>query len=220
MQAIDAPFTSAHPETLFHAAQFLLNILPQLPEAPFRVSMVYVLYTLAKQVSGGGLVRVCAVGLRKRLVVLLVWRVGNEVMPVSVVLYGNVCCLCTVHDDVALLFAPTPVTPQGNALGAYKMARMAFDRLGNYRVPPSWQDAVDLTVLTIQSKPFSDKEEMLPYCYRCSSSNPLISTARNGDCCVNCGHPFVRTFSTFDPLPLVQFAPQGEQLFAIVWTDW
>jgi intraflagellar transport protein 122 len=94
-KAIDSPFTAAHPETLFHAAQFLLNTLSVLPEVPYRVSLVYVLYTLAKQ---------------------------------------------------------------GYNLGAYKMARMAFDRLGVYRVPVSWQDAVDLTVLTIQSKPFSDKE--------------------------------------------------------------
>jgi intraflagellar transport protein 122 len=171
LQAIDSPFTAAHPETLFHAAQFLLNTLSILPEVPFRVSIVYVLYTLAKQ---------------------------------------------------------------GYNLGAYKMARMAFDRLGVYRVPVSWQDAVDLTVLTIQSKPFSDKEvcvhilsalfvfacsslhvcglcfqDLLPYCYRCSSNNPLISSARSGDCCVNCGHPFIRTFSTFDPLPLVKFVPEG-----------
>jgi hypothetical protein len=47
---------------------------------------------------------------------------------------------------------------QGNNLGAYKLARMAFDKLGSHRIPPSWLDQVDLTVLTIQSKPFSDKE--------------------------------------------------------------
>jgi hypothetical protein len=52
-------------------------------------------------------------------------------------------------------------------------------------------------------------QDLLPYCYRCSSNNPLISSARNGDCCVNCGHPFIRTFSTFDPLPLVKFVPEG-----------
>lgn len=25
---------------------------------------------------------------------------------------------------------------------------------------------------------------------------------------MNCGHPFIRTFGTFDPLPLVQFLPE------------
>ena len=44
------------------------------------------------------------------------------------------------------------------------MARNAFDRLGLYRVPAAWQDAVDLTVLTIQSKPFSDKEVCVCVC--------------------------------------------------------
>jgi hypothetical protein len=36
------------------------------------------------------------------------------------------------------------------ALGAYKLARFAYDRLQQHRVPPSWQDAVDLDMLAIQ----------------------------------------------------------------------
>ncbi len=126
---------------------------------------------------------------------------------------------------------------QGNNLGAYKLARMAFDKLGTHRIPSTWLDVVDLTVLTIQSKPFSDKEvrrvctasaaaavvvtvvhpirdravsqDLLPYCYRCSSTNPLVSGSATGDACVNCGHQFVRSFATFDPLPLVRFLPRG-----------
>jgi intraflagellar transport protein 122 len=50
-QAIDAPFTSLTPETLFHAAQFLLNTLTVSDEVPYKISLVYVLYTLAKQVG-------------------------------------------------------------------------------------------------------------------------------------------------------------------------
>jgi hypothetical protein len=49
-------------------------------------------------------------------------------------------------------------------------------------------------------------QDLLPYCYRCSSTNPLVSSSK-GDACVNCGHPFIRSFATFDPLPLVQFMP-------------
>ena len=55
--------------------------------------------------------------------------------------------------------------------------------------------------------PIKLSQDLLPYCYRCSSTNPLVSNARGGDVCVNCGHPFIRSFATFDPLPLVQFAP-------------
>lgn len=36
------------------------------------------------------------------------------------------------------------------ALGAYKLARFAYDRLQQHRIPPSWQDAVDLDMLAIQ----------------------------------------------------------------------
>ena len=62
-------------------------------------------------------------------------------------------------------------------------------------------------MMTIQSKPFSDKEELLPACYRCSNTNPLVTSTNIGDVCIDCGHPFIRSFASFDCLPLVQFFP-------------
>jgi len=94
---------------------------------------------------------------------------------------------------------------QGSTLGAYKLARYAFDELQQLRLPPSWTDQIDLSMMTIQSKAFSDKEELLPVCYRCSTTNQLLNTTGTGDKCIDCGHMFVRSFASFDTLPLVQF---------------
>jgi len=38
------------------------------------------------------------------------------------------------------------------------------------------------------------------------TTNPLLRS--NLDSCVNCGHPFIRTFLGFDILPLVEFQPE------------
>ena len=35
-------------------------------------------------------------------------------------------------------------------LGAFKLARFAYDRLQRQRVPPFWQDQIDLDMLTVQ----------------------------------------------------------------------
>lgn len=96
---------------------------------------------------------------------------------------------------------------QGKSLGAFKLARFAFEKLWELKLPTAWTDQIDLAVMTIQSKPYSDKEDLLPACYRCSSSNPLVTSTPIGDVCIDCGHPFIRSFASFDCLPLVQFFP-------------
>ena len=47
---------------------------------------------------------------------------------------------------------------QSKNLGAYKVARDAFQKLQALRIPASLQETVDLGCLTIRSKPFHDKE--------------------------------------------------------------
>ena len=106
---------------------------------------------------------------------------------------------------VHILYALAQTAQQ---LEAYKTARWAYDRLGTYAVPSSWRDSIDLAIVSIQAKPFKDKEELTPICTRCYTSNPLVNT--NGDCCVQCGQHFHRCFLTFHSLPLVEFTlPQG-----------
>ena len=52
----------------------------------------------------------------------------------------------------------------------------------------------------------SDAEELMPSCFRCQTTNPLLN--QNGDRCTACAHPFVRSFASFEPLPLVRFMPE------------
>jgi len=104
---------------------------------------------------------------------------------------------------VSKVYTLYAIAKQGKVLGAYKLARQAYLRLLALKMPDSWKDQIDLAVLTIQTKPISDKDDLLPVCYRCSQSNPLLSAS--GDNCVNCGHRFVRSFWSFETLPIVEF---------------
>ncbi|CAM9423686.1 unnamed protein product [Chrysoparadoxa australica] len=93
---------------------------------------------------------------------------------------------------------------QAKVLGGYKLARFAYDRLQQQRLPGNWQDQVDLDMLTIQAKPVRDAPELLPVCYRCGATNPLINPYTS-DACTTCGHKFIRSFISFEVLPLVEF---------------
>ncbi|KAF1322110.1 Intraflagellar transport protein, partial [Globisporangium splendens] len=92
-------------------------------------------------------------------------------------------------------------------LETYKLARQAFEKLLQMKLRPEWQKQVDLTSMTLQTKPYSDKDELLPVDYRSSTTNPLLNPNGTGDVCVNSGHPFVRSFVSFENLPLVEFQP-------------
>lgn len=75
-------------------------------------------------------------------------------------------------------------------------------------MPIAWQDDIDLANLKVRSKPFSDKEGFQVICNRCMNSNALINIF--GDVCTACGHPYLRNFTGFDTLPLVEFQPRAD----------
>eukprot|EP01064_Diplonema_japonicum_P000248 TRINITY_DN10184_c2_g1_i1.p1 TRINITY_DN10184_c2_g1~~TRINITY_DN10184_c2_g1_i1.p1 ORF type:complete len:1221 (+),score=188.38 TRINITY_DN10184_c2_g1_i1:64-3726(+) len=87
-------------------------------------------------------------------------------------------------------------------LDANKLARTAYERLQKYVVPKHLIDQLDMAAIQIRSKPFTDKEDLLPMCYRCSFTNPLLA---DRDCCTQCLHPFVRSYCSYNHLPLVHF---------------
>ncbi|KAF5843203.1 intraflagellar transport protein [Dunaliella salina] len=134
-----SPFKAVHPVTLFNCARFLLMRTLNRP-APLGVSMVHVVYTLARHAM---------------------------------------------------------------ELGAFKLARFAYNKLQTLVLPPPVQAEVDVQSILVRARPFHDAEELLPVCYRCSTTNPLLNT--QGDYCINCGAPFIRSFVTFEHLPLVEF---------------
>lgn len=91
--------------------------------------------------------------------------------------------------------------------------RIAFDDLQRLQVRQRWTEFIDSYTLVIQSKPMTDDPDLLPVCYRCGHRNPLLNQLANrrdrADACVNCGHPFVRSFINFEILPLVEFVPDA-----------
>ncbi|NXL95927.1 IF122 protein, partial [Alectura lathami] len=101
---------------------------------------------------------------------------------------------------VNTLFA---LAKQSKALGAYKLARHAYDKLQGLQVPARFQKPIELGSLTIRSKLFHDSEELVPLCYRCSTNNPLLNNL--GNVCVNCRQPFVFSASSYEVLHLVEF---------------
>ncbi|XP_065605530.1 intraflagellar transport protein 122 homolog isoform X2 [Cyrtonyx montezumae] len=101
---------------------------------------------------------------------------------------------------VNTLFA---LAKQSRALGAYKLARHAYDKLQGLQIPARFQRSVELGSLTIRSKPFHDSEELVPLCYRCSTNNPLLNNL--GNVCINCRQPFVFSASSYEVLHLVEF---------------
>ncbi|NXD37907.1 IF122 protein, partial [Copsychus sechellarum] len=92
---------------------------------------------------------------------------------------------------------------QSKALGAYKLARHAYEKLQGLQIPDRFQKSVELGSLTIRSKPFHDSEELVPLCYRCSTNNPLLNNL--GNVCINCRQPFVFSASSYEVLHLVEF---------------
>jgi intraflagellar transport protein 122 len=101
---------------------------------------------------------------------------------------------------VSCLFA---LAKQSRNLGAFKVARTAYEKLQAFKLPASVRNHIDLGAITIRSKPFSDKEELQPVCYRCSTPNPLVTQGPSK--CINCGQPFVYSQHSFEVLPLVEF---------------
>lgn len=70
-----------------------------------------------------------------------------------------------------VLPTPSPYLTASYALSVY---------LQTLVLPPHVQAEVDLQSILVRAKPFSDAEDLLPVCYRCSTSNPLLNTQASG----------------------------------------
>jgi hypothetical protein len=73
-----------------------------------------------------------------------------------------------------------PPSAQAARLGAYKLARYAYSRLSGMVLAPAVQEEVELSSLLIRCMPMVDAEELLPLCYRCQATNPLLNTQVSG----------------------------------------
>lgn len=152
----DEPFTTLVPESLFHAARFLLNKLGAREQCG--------------TTKGGG---------------------GTPPRGISL---SNIYFTLGHH---AL------------QLESYKVARQAYEKLLQMKLRPEWQSLVERTTMSLHARPYADREELLPVDYRSSTINPLLNPNNTGDVCINSGHPFVRSFVSFESLPLVEFQPMS-----------
>lgn len=87
-------------------------------------------------------------------------------------------------------------------LEAYQTARIAYEKLGNLKIPLEWIDEIEFGNMMVRSKPFSDREDIVPICHRCVKENQSVI---NDETCTTCFHKFLRSFISFEILPLVEF---------------
>jgi len=190
---IQEPFTTLLPENVFNCALYLWNILASSAFSNQTMSSMLFQNSPDQQREEQ----------RKRQ------AVASANSPSGVGPSGNARghLLREVPLGISRVYILYALAKQAQSLGAYKLARMAYDKLQVLRVPPTWQHQIDLSCLAIRSKAYSDQDELLPVCNWCMTTNPLLRS--NLDSCVNCGHPFIRTFLGFDILPLVEFQPEA-----------
>lgn len=177
---IQEPFTTLMPENVFNCALYLWNILASTSISSQSTK------NMLKQDNED-----------------LDYEVAVAMRSSSRAQANTKAVLKEVPLGVSRVYVLYALAKQAQSLGAYKLARMAYDKLQGLRVPSGWQHQIDMSCLAIRSKPFSDQDDLLPVCNWCMTTNPLLRS--NLDACVNCGHPFIRTFLGFDVLPLVEF---------------
>ncbi|KAH6577809.1 hypothetical protein BASA50_009124 [Batrachochytrium salamandrivorans] len=88
-------------------------------------------------------------------------------------------------------------------LGGFKLSRFALERLMRLRLPPKWQDTIDLATVTIRSKSMTDSEDLHVLCYQCTSVNPPFIAKASA--CPNCNAPYIPSMYSFHNLPIIRF---------------
>lgn len=89
------------------------------------------------------------------------------------------------------------MSKQARKLGANKLAKQILDKIQTLRIPQKFQEQVEIATIAAKARPYSDPEELLPMCYRCSTYNPLGSCSSS---CMNCGQKFVHSYVSFGKL--------------------
>lgn len=129
-------------------------------------------------------------------------------IPFSNCVFNAACYILNIigketPPNVSRIYLYYTVGKLGGQQEAYWTARNAFEVLKTAKIPVEWQNIIDLEALKIKAKPFNDKEGISPVCNRCMNSNRFVTG--NEDCCTFCGHPFLRSFISFETIPLVEF---------------
>ena len=65
-------------------------------------------------------------------------------------------------------------------------------------LPGATTRALSLAFIALK-RTLRHRSPSLPLCFRCQTINPLLN--QNGDTCIACGHPFIRSFVSFEGTP-------------------
>jgi intraflagellar transport protein 122 len=119
----------------------------------------------------------------------IVNQIGNEPPPKGISLF-------------ALYYT---LSKQAKILGSMKLHLMINNKLQNLKAPAGIQEQVDMSIINSRASlgGFSDPEELLQMCYKCSNFNMHMS----GNKCSNCYQKFIFSYVSFEILPLVEFYP-------------
>jgi intraflagellar transport protein 122 len=100
------------------------------------------------------------------------------------------------------------LTKQAKVLGANKLHLQINNKLQSLKAPSGIQEQVDINVMNSRASSggFSDPEELLPMCYKCSN----FSMHTSGNHCANCQQEFIFSFVSFEILPLAEFYPESD----------
>ncbi|KAI9141423.1 intraflagellar transport protein [Paraphysoderma sedebokerense] len=128
---------------------------------------------------------------------------------------------CMLPSEISIMYCLFALAKHCKNLRTFKTLRFAYEKLQQCRLPSEWQRIVDIGTLTVRAQPDTDSEDLLSICYSCSTTNPLINS--NGDKCINCLEPFIRSFFSFESLPLVEFVPadgvSDDEAIKLIQTD-
>jgi intraflagellar transport protein 122 len=100
------------------------------------------------------------------------------------------------------------LSKQAKVLGANKLHLQINNKLQTLKAPSGIQEQVDINIMNSRGSAsgFSDPEELLPMCYKCSNFSMHLS----GTQCPSCQQYFVFSYVSFEILPLAQFYPEND----------
>eukprot|EP00457_Paulinella_chromatophora_P000660 gb/GEZN01000660.1/.p1 GENE.gb/GEZN01000660.1/~~gb/GEZN01000660.1/.p1 ORF type:complete len:1240 (-),score=215.56 gb/GEZN01000660.1/:187-3660(-) len=117
---------------------------------------------------------------------------------------------------VSNTFLQFAVAKLASKLDCPRLAATAFSTLLRQKIPASWRDEIELGHLMLKNKTGAvDSAKVAPLCYRCGTRNALVPDGGSQSLrdqyqpCSACGASLIRSFSTFQVLPLVEFEVIG-----------
>jgi intraflagellar transport protein 122 len=183
------PFTSTPLSTLFHIAHFLVSSMAAAANASAAATSSSSTGSLLSSSAGGG---------------------GGGGGGGGSASAGSFAGLASVPLGVSRLHTLHALAKSATSVGAYKLARGAYDRLATLRTPSGLVEPIDLAAISVKAKPFSDAPEVVPSCFRCGTTLGMVakSSSSGGEACSVCGLSVVRSMGGFEQLALVEFVPE------------